>query len=344
MSLGFLSPSYLLWVFFYFSRCDYCSYYLNTRSPTLAQTERYEQHIVSKDECKLAYNIDIEDPSKTVVSFDLQQILQFPKLKNTKQTFYKSRMVVYNLCFFIKNTSKGYCLTWSQVEGGRGSNEIATCLKYFVSTYLADSRHIVFYSDGCPGQNKNQAVVACLADIAHNSPAGQVVDIKFFETGHSHMDVDSVHACIERASQGKEVGTPSDWVTIFQSAKVEGEQYEVDELRHHQFTDWKQVALDALKINALEGISGMHWIRAENSGGRVEIWWGEGCLGPLRKVDWRKVGGQPSWNDHPRAYQARLPLPKKRYEDSLSLVPLLRNRGNAELYFRVVASCVPADS
>ena len=315
----------------------------NSRNPTEAETELYERHIMNKHEAYTALLIDSEDPSKTVVSFDLQQILPFPKLSTTKQTFYKSRMVCYNLCLYVKSTKRGYRVSWSQVEGGRGSNEIATCLKYFVENHLADSRHIVFYSDGCAGQNKNQAVVACLATMAHNSPAGLVIEIKYFKTGQSHMEVDSVHACIETRAEGTEIGTPNDWISVFQSAKLQGEQYTVDELRHHQFVDWKQVARSAFKPNALEGIFGMHWIRAKNVGGRVELSWGEGCLGPLRSVEWRKVGGQTNWLDLPPAYTARLPLPKKRYEDSLSIVRLLRNRGNAELYFRDVEQLVQAD-
>ena len=161
------------------------------------------------------------------------------------------------------------------------SIEIATWLKYFVENHLADSRHIVFYSDGCAGQHKNQAFAACLATMAHNSPAGHVIEIKYFETGHSHMEIDSVHACIKRCAEGTEIGTPSDWSSVFLSAKLQGEQYTVDEQRHYQFVDWKQVALSAFKPNALEGIFGMHWIRAENVGGRVELSWGEGYLAIL---------------------------------------------------------------
>ena len=126
----------------------------NSRNPTEAETELYERHIMNKHEAYTALLIDSEDPSKTVVSFDLQQILPFPKLSTTKQAFDKSRMVCYNLCLYVKGTKRGYFVSWSQVEGGRGSNEIATCLKYFVENHLADSRHIVFYRRGtrtaCP--------------------------------------------------------------------------------------------------------------------------------------------------------------------------------------------------
>ena len=324
-----------------FSSCDQCVVFLNKRDPSEEETVRYEAHIISRDEAYLSRQLDIEDPSKVVVSFDLQQILPFPKLRSSKQTFYKSRMVLYNLCFFVKNTQQGYCMCWSQVEGGRGSNEIATCLKKFFSTYLADSRHVVFYSDGCPGQNKNRAVVAALVHLAHNSRPGQIVELKFFETGHSHMDVDSVHASIERASEGAEIGTPGDWVQVFQSAKKSGAQYIVDELSFRDFSDWKQVATSAFKSNALKGIASMHCIRAANVGGAVELQWSEGCLGPLRPVDWRCVGGQYSWGEPPRAYLNQLSLDRKNYLDSSSLVPLLRNRSNAELYFRYVCTLVP---
>ena len=150
------------------------------------------------------------------------------------------------------------------MEEGRGSNEIATILRKFVVDHLADSRHIVFYSDGCPGQNKNQAVVAALAHLAHNSPPGQMIDIKYFEAGHSHMAVDSVHACIERAIQGKEIATTGDYLQVIQLAKKTGEQpYIVEELNHSLFVDWKKVATVAFKPNALEGISTKHWISAE---------------------------------------------------------------------------------
>ena len=314
----------------------------NNPTPTQEERERYEGHVENKRQSYQAREWDLECPISTVVSFDLQQILPYPRLRDTKQTFFKSRMICYNLCFFISKLKQGYCYLWSQVEGGRGSNEIATILKKFVVDHLADSRHIVFYSDGCPGQNKNQAVVAALAHLAHNSPPGQMIDIKYFETGHSHMAVDSVHACIERAIQGKEIATPGDYLQVIQLAKKTGEQpYIVEELNHSLFVDWKKVATVAFKPNALEGISTKHWISAENVGGKVVLSWSEGALGPLRNIEWRLVGGQFKWDYLPPAYRSRLALPQKRYQGSYSLVPLLRNRAMAELYFRDVRELVP---
>ena len=325
-----------------FFSCDYCTKSeLSFDQMDDQDMENYWQHWLDKEEAALAREEDHKDDAKTVVTFDLQQILPIPKLKSTKQSFYRTRMHCYNLCFYVKNKKQGYCYMWSQVEGGRGSNEIATCLRRFVDEHLTDSRHIVFYSDGCPGQNKNSAVVAVLAHMAHNSQPGQVIDLKFFATGHSHMEVDSVHAAIERASHGVEIGTPGDWIQLFQSAKKTGDQpYICEELDHSLFVDWKEVARAAFKTNALEGISAMHWISARNVEGKLTLLWGEGVLGPLYPIEWRSAGGQFGWNFLPRAYQGRLKLPKKKYDDSSAMVPLLRNKTNAQLYFRDVRELV----
>ena len=72
-------------------------------------TFKYEQHVIQYTACeteKTDDDLQASQNQKTVVTFDLQQILQYPKVKGAKQSFYKSRMVLYNLCFLVKNTKK----------------------------------------------------------------------------------------------------------------------------------------------------------------------------------------------------------------------------------------------
>ena len=66
-------------------RCDYYMVYGNSRSPTQAETEHYERHIKNKHEAYTSLLVDAEDQSKTVSSFDLQQIQPFLKQSTTKQ-------------------------------------------------------------------------------------------------------------------------------------------------------------------------------------------------------------------------------------------------------------------
>ena len=170
---------------------------------------------------------------------------------------------------------------------------MASCLNHFATKHLSGKRHITFYSDGCPGQNKNNVVVTALCHMAHNRPDGQVVEVKFFESGHTHMDVDSVHANIERACTGTEIGTPGEYVQVFKSAKKDDHlPYICEEVECSFFVDWKQVSRTALRPGCTDGISHMHWIRAEKVNGSVVLSWSESAMGPLQQVDWRRVGGQ----------------------------------------------------
>ena len=96
---------------------------------------------------------------------------------------------------------------------------MTSCLNPFAIKHLSGKRHINFYSDSCLGQNKNNMVVTALCNMAYNRPVGQAVEVKFFESGHTHMDLDSVHVGIKRACTGTEIGTPGEYVQVFKSAK-----------------------------------------------------------------------------------------------------------------------------
>ena len=91
-------------------RCDKCTTYRLNASPSDGDTFKYEQHVIQYTACETETTDDDLQAShnqKTVVTFDLQQILQYPKVKGAKQSFYKSRMVLYNLCFLLKIPNRG---------------------------------------------------------------------------------------------------------------------------------------------------------------------------------------------------------------------------------------------
>ena len=41
--------------------------------------------------------------------------------------------------------------------------------------------------------------MAALSQLTAPRPEGSIIELKFFETGHSHMEADSMHAKIEIA-------------------------------------------------------------------------------------------------------------------------------------------------
>ena len=59
-------------------------------------------------------------------------------------------------------------------------------------------KHVFLYSDTWSGQNRKQ-FVAALHHAVRTMDKIEIVDQKFLESGHSHMEFDAMHSTIERA-------------------------------------------------------------------------------------------------------------------------------------------------
>ena len=94
-----------------------------------------------------------------VITFDLEAVLQTPK-SQVSQTYYKRKLNSYNLSMYNLGNGEGTNYFWSEMDGARGANEVATFLNQYIDSLNA--KHIVLYSDNCPGQNKN-----CIPDAYH---------------------------------------------------------------------------------------------------------------------------------------------------------------------------------
>lgn len=91
------------------------------------------------------------------------------------------------------------CCMWSELQGGRGSEQIASCIFKKLVQLPRNVEHVITYSDTCGGQNRNiNMAVMFMFAMAKNENL-QVVDQKFLLPGHKRLECDSDHARIERA-------------------------------------------------------------------------------------------------------------------------------------------------
>lgn len=119
--------------------------------------------------------------------------------------YYSRKYAVYNFTIYESSTQDGYCFTWGESDGKKGSDEIATCLYQYLK--IADEkgvRNLLFYCDSCGGQNKNKTVLATLNYYLMFSKNLQVIQINFLLPGHTYMPADSMHATIEKRGKLKE--------------------------------------------------------------------------------------------------------------------------------------------
>ena len=105
-----------------------------------------------KDDKQRALN----DASVCCANYDMQKILTTPR-SDVSTMYYKSKLSVWNFTIFQLGINIGLCDLWNEIIGNRGSNEISSFVWNFIRLKAeSGTKLIIFYTDNCAGQNRNQ--------------------------------------------------------------------------------------------------------------------------------------------------------------------------------------------
>lgn len=96
------------------------------------------------------------------------------------------------------------------------------------------------WSDGCTYQNRNQILSNALVDLAVRT--NKDIEQKFLVKGHTQMEVDNVHALIERNIENKKINLPSDYIPITESSRL-SQPLEAELLKHNDFKNYDDINL-----------------------------------------------------------------------------------------------------
>ncbi|CAC5387443.1 unnamed protein product [Mytilus coruscus] len=182
------------------------------------------------------------DKSVVVSTFDLEAVLPTPCLM-VGDLYYKRFLSTYNLSFYSLGDGKGTCYLWDEVNGGRGSNEIGSCILMHINSVAEKNTHlkeITFYSNTCGGQNRNQYVASAMLYALKQHKSIEIINHKFFERGHSEMEADSIHSAVERAKKNTHIYDPSQWDTVVSMARKKN-PYIVIPMNFGDFSDLKSL-------------------------------------------------------------------------------------------------------
>ena len=104
----------------------------------------------------------------------------------------------------------------------RGTNEIGSCLKHFLNEIVSNEvNEVVLWSDSCGGQNRSQFISSVLLNVIEDTSNNiNIVTQKYFESGHSQSEVDTIHSALDQAvDEVDEIYLPSDYRSITKMAR-----------------------------------------------------------------------------------------------------------------------------
>lgn len=219
-------------------QCDTCNEYqvgnisqedhqLHIDRKTSAQEEKSKQK-------ELAQN----NSSKLIFTMDVQAVLTAPKLQ-ISASYYKKKLIAHNFTFFNLATKKGDCYIWHEGSGNITANEFTTIILHQIEKYLTtETKEVILFSDGCGYQNRNAILSNSLSYFA------QMKNINIYqyylEKGHTQMECDSMHACIERKIQNRDIYVPGCYVQICRNAKLK-DPYDVEYLDYTFFKNYGNI-------------------------------------------------------------------------------------------------------
>ncbi|CAI6375140.1 unnamed protein product [Macrosiphum euphorbiae] len=100
--------------------------------------------------------------------------------------YYRSKLNVLNFTIYDMQKNIADCYVWDVSNGHRGVNELGTCIwKYLEMKSDKNEGDVIFYSDNCPGKNKNKFILALYIHAVHQFKNIKTITHKYLIKGHT---------------------------------------------------------------------------------------------------------------------------------------------------------------
>ena len=280
-----------------------------------------------------------------VFNFDFQQNLPTPKLTVGDQ-FYKRLMWTYLFGVYNVGAQRGYAFMWDEVTAHRGSADVISCLDCLVRKTAARSgaKKAIFWSDNCPGQNKNNAIMWWYQHLVDTGVYTRI-DAKFLVVGHTYGRADQLFGRLEKEYRKHgHVEVPADWVQVVKMA-CSGplSQIETIVMQQSDFRNWpaylgQRYGSRTRDVDgrALDFKNAMCFaFDAAEHPNVARVWHSHDSEGPYKVVDFRKRHVDMALPSEvpPLYHQYPLPLKPAKVKDLVDLAAKYVSVTNQQFYF-----------
>lgn len=138
-----------------------------------------------------------EEPEVMGITFDFMQNLPLPNIP-VQEIFYYRQLWVYAFQIHNLKDGSGHFYTYHEGQALKGPNEVCTFLKDYVENKIPpEITELFVFSDGCPGQNRNNTVVRFFLALAATKRF-KIIHQYFPLRGHSFLPCDRDFGSVKR--------------------------------------------------------------------------------------------------------------------------------------------------
>ena len=180
------------------------------------------------------------DKSIVVLTSDAESLMVSP-VNNSNAMYYRTKLNFHNFTIYNLESRNVINYFWTEVDGNIESSHFASIYIDHLSSILdenEDVENIIMWSDGCSAQNRSSILSSAL--IALSAKYSVVIEQKYLEVGHTHMECDTVHARIEANKAKKSINIPDDYYPPIRTARKRGYGLKVVDWKF--FKDYKSIA------------------------------------------------------------------------------------------------------
>lgn len=170
------------------------------------------------------------------LTMDLEAVKLAPCI-NASSIYFKTKLACHNFTVYDLNSHEATCYWFNETDTDLSASTFVSCLiDYLMENCIGKDLPIVIYSDGCTYQNRNSIMANALLNLVITKDL-EIIQ-KYLVPGHTQMECDSVHSCIERKLKTKEIYLPSDYIKATKEARQKPFPYKVKEVDHTLFKNY----------------------------------------------------------------------------------------------------------
>jgi hypothetical protein len=176
-----------------------------------------------------------------VVSCDMQKILQVPILKS-KDSYFNDKLNIYNETFVtIGKNSSSICYVSNESQMNKNASDICNFYHQFFNSQMCESfKEVIIKCDNSCQQNKSWILYGNILRFVNNSSFLPIsITFDYYESGHSYMAADSLHANITKNI--KKVGQIFDYNHMIETIKSSRKNIEVKDIKYNDVIFFKDI-------------------------------------------------------------------------------------------------------